>query len=93
MPLRIFGLTKLFARNRACAELRKRASDYLEGDISEGERERILKHIEECEHCTSFVSTLRSTIAMLRDLLARAMPANLKDRLFHIPKDRGQGQS
>ena len=73
-------------------ELRKRASDYLEADISEGEREHILKHLEECENCTSFVETLRSTIAMLRDLPTRAMPTNLKDRLFQIPKDRGQDQ-
>lgn len=86
-----FRILRLFARGSECAELRKRASDYLEADISEQERERIRQHLEECENCKSFVETLRSTIAMLGDLPSRAIPQYLKDKLLQIPKEQGRG--
>ena len=76
---------------RDCADLRKRASDYLDADISEEERERIRKHLEECENCNGFVETLLFTITTLRNLPARAIPKDLKSRLSRIPKNQDQG--
>ena len=86
-----FGLAKLFGRESDCAELRRRASDYLEADISEEERQHILQHLEECRKCNSFLETFRATIAMLRVLPSRVIPQSLKDRLLQIPKATRRG--
>ena len=84
------GIGGLFGRNRECDEVRKRASDYLDNDISEEDRQRILKHLEECEHCPSFFETLRATISSLGSLPARAIPQRLKQKLLDIPKEEGR---
>ena len=89
----LFRRSRMMGHRRDCAEVRKLASDYLEADISDEERERIRKHLEECENCSSFMETLRSTITMLRSLPSKAIPQNLKERLAQIPKDQSGGQS
>ena len=87
------GFGALFGRNRECDEVRRRASDYLDGDISEEDRQRILKHLDECEHCPTFFETLRATISSLGSLPARAIPQRLKQKLLNIPeKERGSPQ-
>ena len=80
------GFGTLFGRNRECDEVRERASDYLDDDISEEDRQRILKHLDECEHCPTFFETLRATISSLGSLPARAIPQRLKQKLLDIPE-------
>lgn len=81
------GIGGLFGRNRECDEVRKRASDYLDSDISEEDRQRILQHLNECENCPTFVETLRATISSLGSLPSRAIPRKLKDSLLDIPEE------
>ena len=93
MSLRRMILSRLFGRNRDCVEVRKLASDFLEEDISQQDKERILKHLEECEECPSFFDTLHSTITMLRNLPSHVVPQKLKDRLSDIPNKEGEASS
>ena len=93
MSLMRMILSRLFGRNRDCVEVRKLASDFLEEDISQEEKERIIKHLQECEECPSFFDTLRSTITMLRDLPSHVVPQKLKDRLSDIPNKEGEASS
>ena len=81
------GIGGLFARNRECNEVRRRASDYLDSDISEEDRQRILKHLDECENCPTFIESLRATISSLGSLPARAIPQRLKQKLLDIPEE------
>lgn len=87
------GLLGMFKKRVDCDEVRKRASDYLESDVSEEEREWIQKHLERCLHCNSFMDTLRSTIRMLGDLPSKAIPKSLKEKLLRIPSERDSGQT
>ena len=84
------GIGGLFGRNRECEEIRRLASDYLDGDISEEDRQRILNHLEECEHCPTFFETLRATISSLGSLPARAVPRSLKQKLLDIPEEESR---
>lgn len=83
-----FRYSWLFRRRSECAELRKRASDYLGADIAEAERERIRRHLADCESCERFFKTLGVTITLLKQLPARAIPQALKARLSRIPEER-----
>lgn len=87
------GLLGMFRKRVDCDEVRKRASDYLESDVSEEERQWIQKHLERCLNCNSFMDTLRSTIRMLGDLPSKAIPKSLKEKLLRIPSERDSGQT
>jgi anti-sigma factor RsiW len=49
-------------------------SDYLDGDLSPDERERLEEHVGICPHCTRVLRTLRRTLASLVDLPAEPRP-------------------
>ncbi len=84
------GIGGLLGRNRECDEVRKRASDYLDSDISEEDRQRILKHLDECENCPTFFESLRATISSIGSLPARAIPRRLKQKLLDIPEEESR---
>ena len=86
------GFLGLFKKRVDCDEIHELASDYLDTDLSEEEREWIQKHLEMCMHCHSFMDTLRSTITMLGDLPSKPMPDSLKEKLRQIPSRRESGQ-
>ena len=86
------GFLGLFRKRVDCDEVRRRASDYLESDLSEEEREWIRKHLELCLNCNSFMDTLRSTISMLGELPTKAIPNSLKEKLLRIPSSRESGE-
>ncbi len=91
MPKKLSPLFRSSAEHGNCAELRKRASDYLEANISEEEREHIRMHLERCGNCNRFLETLRTTISMLRDLSSHAVPESLKDKLRQLPQEEAHG--
>ncbi len=82
------GFLGMFRKRVDCDEVRKRASDYLESDLSEGEREWIRQHLALCLNCNSFMDTLRSTISMLGELPSKAIPSGLKQKLLRISSGR-----
>jgi predicted anti-sigma-YlaC factor YlaD len=49
-------------------------SDYLDQDLSEGERERIEDHLSMCPHCRRVLRTLRRTLEGLMDLSGEPRP-------------------
>ena len=90
MMLGPFRIPRIFAKNRGCMELREHASDFLEFDLSEEERQHILRHLEECKDCQSFVDTLRETISMLGSLPRSSMPMELKLKLLQAAEAEKQ---
>jgi predicted anti-sigma-YlaC factor YlaD len=48
-------------------------SDYLDGDLQSGERERVEEHVHWCPECRRVLESLRRTLRGLMDL--RATPA------------------
>ena len=64
------------------------ASLYLDGELSEEERQRVEHHLEQCEVCASFSSTLRETINMLQKLPPQGIPQELKRTILQISDER-----
>jgi anti-sigma factor RsiW len=51
-----------------CDELVGLVTEYLEGTISDVDRERFETHIRECEWCDHYVEQTRAVVAALGDL-------------------------
>ena len=49
-------------------------SDYLDGDLSPGERDRLEEHVGICPHCRRVLRTLRRTLESLMKLPAEPRP-------------------
>lgn len=49
----------------ACREMVELVTDYLEGRLSAGDRERFEAHVAECDSCTLYVEQMRVAIAAL----------------------------
>ncbi|MCZ6614848.1 MAG: zf-HC2 domain-containing protein [Chloroflexi bacterium] len=78
-------LSKIFRRSKSdCEKLREMASLHLDGELSEEERRQIEFHLEQCEMCSGFVSTLRETINMLQKLPPQGIPQELKRTILQI---------
>jgi anti-sigma factor RsiW len=58
-----------------CRQAVELMSDYLEGALSERDRDRLEAHLSDCPHCSEYLSQLRATI----DALGRATPDDLPD--------------
>jgi anti-sigma factor RsiW len=57
-----------------CRELVTGVSDYLEGVLPPGWRDRVNEHLDGCDGCTSYLRQLRATVDLLARLEAEARP-------------------
>ena len=48
-----------------CVEVVELVSDYLEGALSEAERERFEEHLSACDGCTDYLDQMRITIEVV----------------------------
>jgi anti-sigma factor RsiW len=51
-----------------CRETRDRLSDYLEGDLGERSRIRVMRHLARCERCQALLESLNRTLEHFRSL-------------------------
>jgi anti-sigma factor RsiW len=51
-------------REVLCVEFVEAVTDYLEGVMDEGERNRFERHLLACPHCTRYLAQIRRTIAL-----------------------------
>lgn len=58
-----------------------RLGAYLDGELSEGERETVARHIAECSDCAALAGELREASVMVAGLGREPMPAGLSLRL------------
>jgi predicted anti-sigma-YlaC factor YlaD len=65
-----------------CKELTEIATDYLEQDLSWGERLRVHVHLWMCRHCRRYLQQMRKVIALLRRLPKEPVPPNLLEKLL-----------
>ena len=84
-------LAGLFAKRKGeCEELRELASLYLESDASDGIsdelRQQLQRHLEACDNCEAFASSLRETIQILQSLPKQELPTELRHTLLRIGK-------
>ncbi len=72
-----------------CLEVREMSSDFIDGDLDSGAKNRVQSHIGKCGPCNAFISTLRSTIDMLRSRPKQQAPDGMQQRIRqHIRQER-----
>ena len=59
---------------RRHAKLRELLSAYIDGEVSGSESLRVERHLASCEECQAELTTLRSTVGLLRQLPELAVP-------------------
>ena len=68
---------RLRARSRqpelVCQQVVELVTDYLEGTLSDADRQRFERHLAGCPHCTEYLAQMRETIR----LAGRVAPADL----------------
>ena len=70
----------LFRRRRpglACREAVELVTDYLEGALSDPDRQRLEGHLAACPHCSEYLAQMRRTL----DALGRIEPESLDPRV------------
>jgi anti-sigma factor RsiW len=65
-----------------CRELVELVTDYLEGALKPGERQRFEHHLEGCSVCPRYVEQLRATIRVLGRLHEDDVPVLARDALL-----------
>ena len=87
-------ISRLFNREGPeieCAHVRDLSSDFIDDDMDEKERDRMIKHLEWCGLCLAFINTLRATVGLLGATDAPEPPPALKDRIrSNLPLDENQ---
>ncbi len=74
-----------------CRELFERLSEYVDGELSQEICEEIRKHMDGCDPCVNFATTLKKTADLCRRLPSKPIPpevaADLRSFLTeHLPK-------
>ncbi len=76
-----------------CGHVRELSSDYIDDDLDETERKRIMEHLEKCGLCMAFINTLKATVGLLGSSDTPEPPSTLKDRIrSNLPLDEDQKQ-
>jgi anti-sigma factor RsiW len=67
-------------------------TDYLEGRLPAGERDRFEEHLAECPGCQAYVEQMRVLVGQLGELTELELPAPLEAELLAAFRDwRGRG--
>jgi len=76
-----------------CQELVELITDYLEGALSDADRERFEEHLKSCRHCRTYLEQMRHTIRALGRLPETSIPEKAKAELLAAFRDwhRGRG--
>jgi anti-sigma factor RsiW len=87
---------RLFRRRRpaasppgglACRELVELVTDYLEGALDPGDRERFEAHIAACAHCTAYVHQMRMTLRVAGHIEPDELDPELERELLQAFRD------
>ena len=65
-----------------CAELVELVTDYLEGGLAAGDRERFEEHLTFCDGCDVYFAQIRRTVAVSGRLREEDLPGGLEERLL-----------
>jgi len=70
-----------------CRELVEVITDYLEGKLSQTDRDRFEAHVEECPYCLNYLEQMRETIVTLGSLREESLSAPTRERLLEAFRD------
>ena len=67
-----------------CKELVEIVSDYLEGALLDGDRERFDTHLADCEGCRRYLDQMRVTIRVVGTLSEEDLDPDARDQLLEV---------
>jgi anti-sigma factor RsiW len=70
-----------------CQELVELVTDYLEGALPPGERERFEAHLAECEGCANYVTQMRTTVRLVGALCEEDLHPAARETLLGAFRD------
>ena len=65
-----------------CAELIQLLTEYLDGVLDPGEKLRVDRHLDGCEHCFAYLEQFRRTIALTGRLSGETVPPAARAELL-----------
>jgi len=71
-----------------CSRTKEQLTSYLDGELGDGERERVELHLESCRSCREECDSLRQTVSLLHN-----MPEVSSERTFRIDKKNVTGKT
>ncbi len=74
------------SRRHDCRELLGELSDYVDGELEAALCAELEAHLAQCPDCRVLVDTLRRTIVLYRTQPHRAVPDDVKARLYRVLK-------
>lgn len=78
-----------------CAEVVELVSDYLDGNLSEPQSQRVADHLTGCPGCTDYFEQVRATSAGLGRVASDDLPPEIRSNLleaFRDSRDSGDQQ-
>ena len=80
------------SKNLNCADLIELITDYLDDELSIGERWRFNKHLRGCTGCTNYLAQMRTTIELTGRLSVNDMEPEVLAELLNtfrtFPRDK-----
>jgi anti-sigma factor RsiW len=76
---------------KSCRDVIDILLDYVEGALTAEDRASVDAHLADCPPCIDFVRSYRETPRILRDVTARVMPDDVKQRLRAFLDEKGSG--
>jgi anti-sigma factor RsiW len=76
----------VFGRHRSlvCRQAVELLTDYLEGALSRRDRVRLEAHLADCEHCSTYLEQLRTTIDALGHVEPETLTPEAQDDLVRL---------
>ena len=76
----------------SCREVVEILDDYLAGEMPAGERDRLERHLAECEGCVNYLEQLRTTIRLAGGLTEASVPDEAMTALMGAFRAWREGQ-
>lgn len=66
-------------RSLACQQVVEMVTDYLEGALAPGDRDRFEAHLAGCPHCTEYLAQMRETIRLAGQITPEDLSPKMHD--------------
>ncbi len=66
-------------RSLACQQVVEMVTDYLEGALAPGDRDRFEAHLAGCPHCTEYLAQMRETIRVSGQITPEDLSPEMRD--------------
>jgi anti-sigma factor RsiW len=74
----------MFRRRLACRQAVELVTDYLEGALSDRDRERFEAHLADCPHCEEYLAQMRATIETVGRIEPDSLAPEVRGELVQL---------